>query len=189
MYIFGNTFLKFLIHFLTLITIWLHKIRPKYWIEYLKIQEKYIMRFPKRWKIREKFGFRWRKSRHERSPRRLQRFCSRRRPAAGPNEEPPSSPTAAHCREVLCTSESAPRTTLRSGAERAAPGATRSQAPPLWPHLCPAGPGAATPSPRGRSLLIANTDILLPHCIGQISSRGHAYSTACHLKWNFTAYS
>lgn len=28
------------------------------------------------------------------------------------------------------------------------------------------------PGPRGRSLLIANTDILLPHSIGQISSRG-----------------
>lgn len=82
---------------------------------------------------------------------------------------------------LLRRSAPGPRAARRPAVRRKRRGAPQSYV--VWRRA------RQPPSPRGRGLLIANTDILLPHCIGQISSRGHAYSTACHLKWNSTASS
>lgn len=145
------------------------------------------MSFPRRWKIREKYRFCWCESRHERSPRRQERFCQRRRPSTSKNEKTPlESPTpAAHCRHILIdhpsrTTYDLPLLGYHSPAQfhTVVSAAVSSR---TYVVSCPA---RQPPTPRRRSLLIANTDILLPHCIGQISSRGHAYSAACHLKWN-----
>lgn len=114
-------------------------------------------------------------ARHERSPRRPERICPRRRPSLCKNEKTPLETPAPGARERKIVIHHPLRTTNDLFESRPRPQRNAKNGAKTVHGCGPYGlsEGALQPPiAGGRGLLIANTDILLPHSIGQISSRG-----------------